>query len=81
MTNLEEKIINLTSNHLGIPKKEISFESSLKEDLGAEILSIADLLAKIQEQFNLDLENVNPEKIKTVGQLLNIITNQNPEFE
>lgn len=81
MTNLEEKIISLISAHLGVLKGEITLDSSLRKDLGAEALTIADLLAKFQEEFNIDLDDVNPTKIKTVGELINIITNKNPEFE
>ncbi|KPJ70674.1 hypothetical protein AMJ51_01260 [Microgenomates bacterium DG_75] len=81
MTKLEEKIINLISNHLGVSQKEITLESSLRKDLGAETLMIADLLAELQEELNLELEEVEPEKIKTVGQLINYIEGKNTEFE
>lgn len=80
MINLEEKIISLVSTHLDIPKQEINLESNFK-DLGAETLSIAELLGKVQEELNIDLEDVNPEKIKSIGQLVNIIANQSLEFE
>lgn len=80
MANLEEKVINLISTHLGIPRQEVALESSLRKDLGAESLTIADLLIKVQEEFNVDLEDIDPEKVKTVSQLINIIANQNPEF-
>jgi len=73
MTKLEEKIINLISENLGVAKEEITPESSLRKDLGAATLTITDLLAKIQEEFNLDLEEVEAEKIKTVGQLINLV--------
>lgn len=81
MTKLEEKIINLVSTHLGVSREEVTLESSFRKDLGAETLTIADLLAKLQEELSVDLEETDPEKVKTVNQLINIITNQNPEFE
>lgn len=74
MTKLEKKIINLISENLGIAKEEVTLESSLRKDLGAETLSISDLLAKIQEEFNIDLEEGKPEKLKTVRQLINLVT-------
>lgn len=76
MTKLEEKIINLISENLGVAEEEITPESSLKKDLGAETLAIADLLAKIQEEFNLELEEIEVEKIKTVGQLINLVATE-----
>lgn len=81
MTKLEEKIINSVSIHLGVSKEEVALESSFRKDLGAETLTIADLLAKLQEELSVDLEKTDPEKVKTVSQLINIIANQNPEFE
>ncbi len=74
MTKLEKKIINLISENLGVAKKDITLDSSLRKDLGAETLTISDLLAKIQEEFNLDLDEAEAEKIKTVGQLINLVT-------
>lgn len=76
MTKLEKKIINLISENLGVAKEEITPESSLRKDLGAETLIISDLLAKIQEEFNLDLEDVEVEKIKTVEQLINLVATE-----
>lgn len=76
MTKLEKKIINLISENLGVPKEEITPESSLRKDLDAETLTISDLLAKIQEEFNLDLEDVEVEKIKTVEQLINLVATE-----
>lgn len=76
MTKLEEKIINLISENLGVARKEITPDLSLRKDLGAETLGISDLLAKIQEEFNIDLEEVKAEKIKTVGQLINLVTSE-----
>lgn len=81
MSNLEKKIISLISAHLGVLEEEITLESSFKKDLGAETLVIANLLAKIQEQLNLDLESINPEEVETVNQLISIITDQNPDFD
>ncbi|OGV89691.1 hypothetical protein A2Z41_02435 [Microgenomates group bacterium RBG_19FT_COMBO_39_10] len=74
MTKVEEKIISLISENLGVAKEEITPESSLSKDLGAETLMISDLLAKIQETFDIDLEEIEPEKIKFVGQLINLVT-------
>jgi len=76
MTKLEEKIINLISENLGVAKEEITLESSLRKDLGAEAFAIADLLAKIQEEFNLDLEEVEAEKVKTVRELINLVATE-----
>ncbi len=76
MTNLEERIINLISENLGVAKEEITPESSFRKDLGVETLTITDLLAKIQEEFNLDLEEVKTEKVKTVKQLINLVISE-----
>jgi acyl carrier protein len=73
MTTIEKKIINLISENLGVAKEEITLKSSLRKDLGAETLVISDLLAKIQEVFNLELEEIEPEKIKFVSQLVNLV--------
>lgn len=76
MTKIEKKIINLISENLGIAKNEITPDLSLRKDLGVETLAISDLLAKIQEEFNFDLEEIEAEKIKTVGQIINLVVSE-----
>lgn len=76
MIKPEEKIINLISENLGIAKEEITPESSLRKDLGAETLTISDLLVKIQEEFNIDLDEAKAEKVRTVEQLINLVVSE-----
>ncbi len=81
MTKLEKKIINLIAEHFALAKEEITLESNFRADFGAENLIIADLLTKIQEETGIELEEVDPEKVKTVGGLINLIVNQETEYE
>lgn len=81
MTKLEKKIINIIAEQLGISEEEITPKSSLRTDFGAESLVIGDLLTKIQEEIGVELDEIDPEKVKTVGGLINIVVNQNTEYE
>lgn len=74
--DLEKKIIRLISAHLGIPEKEINPKSNLRKDFEVETLTIVDLLAKIQEELKINLEEVEVKKIRTVGQLIDLITTE-----
>lgn len=76
MTQLETKVTDFIAESLGIDGEEVTPKSSLRKDLGAETVTIGDLLSQIQEEFKIDLEEVNPEEIKTVGQIINLVVTE-----
>lgn len=81
MINLEEKIKKIISENLGVSLKEITSHSHLVDDLGASSVEIADLLVSLEEKFKLNLTDEEKERIKTVGQLINLVASQVTNFE
>ena len=71
-----EKLITIISSHLGIEQSEIKTGSHLKEDLDADQLSIADLLVAVEKEFDISLDQNQTAQIVTVGDILNLITDQ-----
>jgi acyl carrier protein len=76
MANLtiEERIINIVTEQLGLSKDKITKESSFVEDLGADSLDSVELINGLEEEFSIEIPDVEAEKIQTVGQAIDYVT-------
>lgn len=80
MSLLEEQIINLISNTLGIEKELVQRNSHFFADFNADKMSMADLFLAVQAQFKLNLPLSELEKIQTVDELIKLIEDNSDEF-
>lgn len=71
-----KKLLKIISGQLGVDESEIKVDSHLQEDLDADQLSIADLLVIIEKEFDVSLDQNQTAQISTVGDILNLITDQ-----
>lgn len=65
----EAKIKEIISKHLGISLTELTESADLREDLNAEDIEIADLIAKLEKEFAVALAPDEVSGIKTIGDI------------
>ncbi|WP_068267757.1 acyl carrier protein [Caviibacter abscessus] len=70
-----EKIKEIIMDQLDVEENEITMESSLVEDLGADSLDIAELMSSFQDEFDVELNPKDVEKIKKIKDLVAYIEN------
>ena len=68
------QIIAIIAEQLGISEAEITEETSLTA-LGADSLDLFRIISAFEEEFNIEFENEDVEKIKTVGDAIEYIKN------
>ncbi len=68
------QIIAIIAEQLGISEAEITEETSFA-DLGADSLDLFQIISAFEEEFNIEFENEDVEKIKTVGDAIEYIKN------
>ena len=73
MATLGEKIIYLTSEHLGVEIENITSESKFTEDLGADYLDIFELIMAFEDEFDCEIPDTAVEKMKTLGDAIQYI--------
>ena len=61
-----EKIKELLAKQLRIDIDTIADDSNIIEDLGADSLDIVELIMGIEEEFDIEIDNEEAEKITTV---------------
>jgi len=62
-----EKIRDIISEQMSIPKNSITPETTFREDLNADSLDIFQIISDLEEIFGMEFENEDAEKINTVG--------------
>ncbi len=62
-----EKLQKIISEVLGVSEDKITPETSFVDDLGADSLDIFQIIMAIEEEFDIDIQNEDAEKIVKVG--------------
>lgn len=74
MDDVDLKVVDLIAEVLvDINKDSIQMNSKIVEDLGAESLDIYDMIALLEDEFNLEITDEEVEKIQTVQDVANFI--------
>ncbi|ANU53350.1 acyl carrier protein [Acutalibacter muris] len=68
-----EKIKAILSEQFSVEEKEITVDTLLEDDLGADSLDVVDLLMTIEDDFEVEIPDEEVENIKTVGALVEYI--------
>jgi acyl carrier protein len=70
---VEEKVIEIVSEQLNIPKEDIKLESSFQDDLKADSLDVVELVMEFEDEFEVTIPDEDYEKIRTVGDAIKYI--------
>ncbi len=70
MASVEERVINIVSEQLGVSKEQIKHDTSFVNDLGADSLDTVELVMELEEEFDIQIPDEVAEKIQTVGQAI-----------
>ena len=70
---MSEQIIEIISKQLRVDVGEITPETSIMEDLGADSLDIVELLMALEEEFDIRVPDEDVPNLKTVRDILNYV--------
>ncbi len=68
-----EKVKEIIANELEIDAAEVVDGASLIDDLGADSLSVMELMIAFDDEFGVEVPEEDYEKLITVGDLVNYI--------
>src|ERR1700694_4835662 len=66
--SVEERVIEIVCENLGVNKEQVPRQTSFIEDVGADSLDIVELVMELEEEFEITIPDDQAEKIKTVGE-------------
>ncbi len=71
--SVEEKVIEIVKEQLGVPAEEVARESSFVDDLKADSLDVVELVMEFEDEFEMTIPDDDYDKIRTVGDAINYI--------
>ena len=73
---VEQEVKEIVSRQLGVDVAAVSDKTSFVDDLGADSLSIVELVLAFEEHFKIEIPESETERIVTVGDAISYIQNQ-----
>ena len=70
---IEEQIVPLIVEKLGVNPSEVTMDASFTNDLGADSLDTVELMLDFEKKFNIAIPDDQQEKITTVGDVIRLI--------
>ena len=73
MSNIEERVIKMVAEQLGVKEEDEKVTSSFVEDLGADSLDTVELSMALEEEFDAQIPDEEAEKVATVNDAITYI--------
>ncbi|NGX53540.1 MAG: Acyl carrier protein [Chlamydiae bacterium] len=68
--SLEQEVIDIVVEQLGVEAKDVTSDKSFVEDLNADSLDLTELIMTFEERFGSEISEEEAEKLKTVGDVI-----------
>ena len=68
-----DKVKEILADTLGVSEDELSADTNIATDLGADSLDVVEILMAIQDEFDVEVPDSEIENIRTIGELVEFI--------
>lgn len=73
---LQDKIIKMIASKLSKKVEEVTLQSNLVDDLGADSLDIVELLMMLEDEYGITIPDQDAMKLSTIGDIVTFMQNQ-----
>ena len=73
MSEVQEKVVKIIVDKLGVKESEVTPEATFTGDLGADSLDTVELVMEFEKAFGIQVADEEAEKFQTVGDVINYI--------
>lgn len=73
MSDIEEKVVAIIVDKLGVDEADVKPEASFTNDLGADSLDTVELIMEFEKEFGINIPDDKAETIQTVQDAINYI--------
>jgi acyl carrier protein len=74
MADIQERVVAIIVDKLGVDQGEVTLEASFTNDLGADSLDTVELIMEFEKEFNIAIPDDQAENIATVGEAVKYIS-------
>jgi acyl carrier protein len=75
MASVEERVKHIIVEQLGVDEDEVKPEAAFVDDLGADSLDVVELVMALEEEFGLEINDEDAEKLVSVKLAVEYIDN------
>lgn len=75
MSEIQEKVVKIVVDKLGVNAAEVTPEATFTGDLGADSLDTVELVMEFEKEFGIQVADEEAEKFQTVGDVITYIEN------
>ena len=68
--NIQEKVTEIIVEQLSVTADQVTPESKMNEDLGADSLDAVELVMAVEEEFGIEVPDEEAEKLISVGDII-----------
>ena len=73
MSEIQEKVVKIIVDKLGVKESAVTPEATFTGDLGADSLYTVELIMDFEKQFNIEIPEEKTEGIQTVGDVIALL--------
>ena len=73
--SVEDRVKKIIMDQLGVSEEEVKPEASFVEDLGADSLDLTELIMAMEEEFKLEIDDEEAQKLLKVKDAINYVQN------
>ncbi len=70
---VKERVIEIIADQLGRDASEITEQTSMSDDLGADSLDAVEVIMAIEEEYNLEIDDEDAMNFKTVQDVIDYV--------
>lgn len=70
------KLKEIIANQFGIDTDEISEDTDIVADLGADSLDVVEMMMALEEEYGITIEDEKIAELKTVGDVVDLVESQ-----
>ena len=74
MASVEERVKSIVTDLLGVDEERVTLDANFRNDLEADSLDLVELIMAFEEEFGGEITDEDAQKIQTVGQAVEYIT-------
>jgi len=77
--DIQQKVIDLIVDQLGVDVDSVTPEAHFIDDLGADSLDTVELVMAFEEEFDLEIPDEDAEKLETVNDAIDYLKSKTSE--
>lgn len=68
-----DKVVEIVANELNVSKDEITMETDIQTDLGADSLDAVELMMALEEEFDIQIPDEDAQNFKTIKDIVSFL--------